>query len=526
MNNLKLKKQYVFVLLANLLFLMVCTSKAESKKVKGSDQDDYYQEQYRPQFHFSPKFGWMNDPNGMVYYNGEYHLFFQYTPHAAIPDFPKMHWGHAVSTDLVRWKELLPAIAPDEHGAIFSGSAVVDQSNTAGFQSGNEKTLISIFTYSPANGVQSQGIAYSNDRGRTWVKYKNNPVLQNQGIADFRDPKVFWYVKGQKWILTLAVKDHVELYSSPNLIDWTFESNFGVGTGAHGGVWECPDLFRLKVEGTDQEKWVLLVNINPGGPNGGSANQYFVGEFDGKVFHNESPSPVARWMDYGKDNYAGVTWSGIPQADGRRLLIGWMSNWQYAQNVPTTVWRGAMTLPRELKLKKLPSGEIVLNGYPTSEFENYGPKWNDLQSQSPKIAAGSLATFILGNADAFDYSVELDLSTAKQATIQLANSKNEVFDIVLDKAKQQVRINRNQSGETAFSNEFPVDIVAPAQINEKVSLRLVIDQASVELFMDGGLLEMTNIVFPKEIYNQVHIKSDQVIPVISSKVRNLKSIWR
>ncbi|MBV5349037.1 GH32 C-terminal domain-containing protein, partial [bacterium] len=253
------------------------------------------------------------------------------------------------------------------------------------------------------------------------------------------------------------------------------------------------------------------------------ATQYFVGEFDGKVFHNESPSPEARWMDYGKDNYAGVSWSGVPQTDGRRLLIGWMSNWQYASKVPTPVWRGAMTLPRELTLKKLPSGEIVLNGYPTSEFDNYGPKWNDLQAQATKFAAGSPASFSLGAADAFDYSVELDLSAANQATIQLANSKNEVFDIVLDKTKQQVRINRNQSGETSFSKEFPVDIVAPANINDKVSIRLVIDQASIELFMDGGLLEMTNIVYPKEIYNQVIIKSDQEITVINSKIRNLTS---
>ena len=268
------------------------------------------------------------------------------------------------------------------------------------------------------------------------------------------------------------------------------------------------------------------MSINPGAPNGGSATQYFVGEFDGKVFHNESPNPAPRWMDYGKDNYAGVSWSGIPAADGRRLLIGWMSNWQYANKIPTTVWRGAMTLPRELKLQKLESGEIALSGYPTAEFENYGTPWSNLQSEAKKLSAGTGSSFDLGSADAFDYSVELDFLSVSQATIQLSNSKNEVFDIVLDKAKQQVRINRSQSGETSFSTDFAVDIVAPAQLNEKVSLRLVIDQASVELFLNGGLLEMTNTVFPKEIYNKVNIKSDRKIKITESKVRKLASIWR
>ena len=326
--------------------------------------------------------------------------------------------------------------------------------------------------------------------------------------------------------MTLATLDCITFFSSPDLKNWTKESEFGKGVGGHGGVWECPDLFPLKVDGTGDEKWVLLVSINPGGPNGGSATQYFVGNFKGKVFQNENKSAEPRWIDYGKDNYAGVTWSGIPKADGRRIFLGWMSNWQYAGIVPSTMWRGATTLPRELKLVKLSNEKFVLKGYPTSEFENFGGKWESLQKQLQKYPGGSSASFHLGKADAFDYTVELDLSASQLATIQLSNSKNEMFDIILDKAKQQVRINRNQSGETSFSKEFPVDIVAPTTIKDKVSLRLVIDQSSVELFMDGGLLEMTNIVYPKEIYNKVTIKSDQEISVINSKVRKLTSIWR
>jgi fructan beta-fructosidase len=251
-----------------------------------------------------------------------------------------------------------------------------------------------------------------------------------------------------------------------------------------------------------------------------------VGDFNGKVFTNEGKSPEARWVDYGKDNYAGVTWSGIPEADGRRIFLGWMSNWQYAGIVPSTVWRGATTLPRELKLVKLSDEEYALKGYPTSEFENYGGKWETLQKQLQKYPGGASASFPLGKADAFDYSVELDMSASKLATIQLSNSKNEMFDIILDKTNQQCLINRKQSGKTAFSADFPSDIKAPYTIKDKVQLRLVIDQSSVELFMDGGLLEMTNIVYPEEIYNHVTIKSDQEITVINSEVRKLTSIWR
>jgi fructan beta-fructosidase len=525
-----MKRYHIIIFLIGIL-CQSCINKGNKNQQTNNSVVGYYTEPYRPQIHFSPEAHWINDPNGMVFSNGQYHLFYQYYPDSSV--WGPMHWGHAVSKDLIHWKHLPVALYPDSLGCIFSGSAVADVNNTSGFGKDGKGPLVAIFTYhdfkgekAHTNTFQTQGIAYSNDEGLTWTKYDHNPVIQNPGIHDFRDPKVMWHEASKKWILTLATLKTVTFFSSPDLKNWTRESEFGEGAGKHGAAWECPDLFRLKVDGTDQEKWVLIVNINPGGPNGGSATQYFVGEFDGKVFHNESPSAEARWMDYGKDNYAGVTWSGILQTDGRRLLIGWMSNWQYARNVPTMVWRGAMTLPRELKLKKLPSGEIVLNGCPTSEFDNYGPKWNDLQSQVQKVAAGSPASFTLGAADAFDYSVELDLSTANHVTVQLANGKNEVFDVIMDKARQQVRINRNQSGETLFSKEFPVDIVAPATIKDKVSLRLVIDQASVELFMDGGLLEMTNIVYPKEIYTQINIKSDQEITVISSKVRNLASIWR
>ena len=316
-------------------------------------------EQYRPAFHFTPKEKWMNDPNGMVYYQGEYHLFYQYYPDDNV--WGPMHWGHAVSKDMIHWEHLPIALYPDKLGYIFSGSCVIDWNNTTGFGSKENPPMVAIFTYHDPEGeknktidFQTQGIAYSLDKGRTWTKYEGNPVIPNPGIKDFRDPKVIWHQDTQKWVMSLAVKDHISFYSSKDLKSWKLESDFGEKAGAHGGVWECPDLFPLKDQ-NGNEKWVLLVSINPNGPQGGSATQYFVGDFDGKTFTPNHDK--IKWIDYGADNYAGVTFSDIPAEDGRRLFIGWMSNWQYAQVVPTYTWRSAMTIPRELTLKKI--GQII-----------------------------------------------------------------------------------------------------------------------------------------------------------------------
>jgi len=522
------KTIHLSVFLIGILFLSCSTNSPQQKT--NNDKQKKYSELYRPQIHFTPQAKWMNDPNGMVFFEGEYHLFYQYYPDSTV--WGPMHWGHAVSKDLIHWDHLPVALYPDSLGYIFSGSAVADQNNTSGFGKDGKVPLVAIFTYHNAklektgrNDYQNQGIAYSLDQGRTWKKYSENPVLKNPGIRDFRDPKVSWHEPSKKWIMTLATLDCISFYSSPDLKTWTKESEFGKGIGGHGGVWECPDLFPIKVEGTDLEKWVLLVSINPGGPNGGSATQYFVGNFDGKVFTNERKNREPRWIDCGKDNYAGVTWSGIPKTDGRRLFLGWMSNWQYATVVPTQVWRSAMTLPRELKLVQVAAEEFAVKGYPTSEFENCGAKWEDLITNHLQYQTVQVASFSLGKADAFDYSVELDLTASGLTTIQLSNTFNETFDILLDKAGQQCRINRKHSGEISFKPEFQEDSQIPVNLGDNVKIRMVIDQASIELFLDGGLVEITNIVFPKEIYNQVNIKSDQKFTVFNSKVRKLSSIW-
>ena len=279
---------------------------------------------WRQRYHFTPPVSWMNDPNGMVFYDGEYHLFYQHNPLGA--EWGNMSWGHAISTDLMHWKQLNVALMPDHLGDIFSGCAVIDKNNTAGF---GKDAMVAIYT--SAGKVQSQSIAYSTDKGRTFTKYSANPVITNPGIADFRDPKVFWHNESNQWIMSLATKQTITFYGSANLKSWTRLSEFGDGIGSHGGVWECPDLVPLDYNG--KTKWVLVVSINPGGPNGGSATQYFIGDFDGKTFRADA-LPYPLWMDYGRDNYAGVTWSNIPENDGRKIFMGWMSNWDYANNVP------------------------------------------------------------------------------------------------------------------------------------------------------------------------------------------------
>lgn len=333
------------------------------KELKMSDSFDMTnKETFRPVYHHTPAYGWMNDPNGMFYKDGVYHLYFQYNPYGSV--WGNMHWGHSTSTDLAHWKYEGCAIVPDAWGAIFSGSCVVDHENTAGF---GKDAIVAFYTSAkstPWGDVQAESMAYSLDNGKTFTKYEGNPIVTSTE-KDFRDPKVFWYAPGKHWCMILAVGQHMEIYSSANLKDWKKESEFGAMQGAHGGVWECPDLVELPVEGTREKKWVLICNLNPGGPFGGSAAQYFIGSFDGKKFVNEFPTQT-KWMDWGKDNYATVTWNNAPE--GRCVALGWMSNWQYANNVPTRQYRSANTIARDLTIYR-EGGELYLKSTPSPEIK-------------------------------------------------------------------------------------------------------------------------------------------------------------
>ncbi len=475
-----------------LSFLGVNESILGIKEIKQSNEFEFeYNEKYRPQFHFSPEYGWMNDPNGMVYLDGEYHLFYQYNPYGSM--WGNMHWGHAVSTDLNSWTYLPTAIAPDSLGAIFSGSAVIDVNNTAGF---GKNAMVAIYT--SAGRVQSQSIAYSTDKGRTFTKYEGNPVIPNPGIPDFRDPKVFWHNESNQWIMSLATKQTITFYGSANLKSWTRLSEFGDGIGSHGGVWECPDLVSLDYNG--KTKWVLLVSINPGGPNGGSATQYFIGDFDGKTFRADA-LPYPLWMDYGRDNYAGVTWSNIPENDGRKIFMGWMSNWDYANNVPTKNFRSAMTVARELKIAN--NGKhLVVSNYPVSETKTL----RALESAKKDVVVEKevvLSNLLDKNKGTYEIEMTLKPQNAGIFGFILQNSKNEELEFRFDMTTGFFSIHRHKSGLVDFEGRFAAGMNAPLVKKDAYKVRVLVDKASAEIFINEGELALTSIFFPTEVMNKL-----------------------
>ena len=482
-------------------------------QIKPSDTFELnYDEPYRPYYHFTPEYGWMNDPNGMVYHNGEYHLFYQYNPYGA--RWGNMHWGHAVSEDMMHWKHLPIALAPDPLGAIFSGSAVVDKDNTAGFGKG---AIVAFYT--SAGEQQTQSIAYSLDNGRTFTKYEHNPVIANPNIADFRDPKVFWYAPQRKWIMSLATSQTITFYASKNLKEWERLSEFGQNIGAHTGVWECPDLFPLSYEG--KTKWVLFVSINPGGPNGGNATQYFIGDFDGTTFTPEA-LPYPLWIDYGRDNYAGVTWSNIPESDGRRLFLGWMNNWDYGNSVPTKNFRSAMTLPRELRLQHNGS-HLVVASFPVKEV-------GDEQDNHPiimnKLAENPLPIGADFYNNGYVVSFTVKLNALKSFRFALQNNKGEKIVYYFDTEEKNFVVDRRKSGLTDFSNNFadPL-IVAPLIPKKSYTIHLWVDKASVEAFVNGGEVVQTNTVFPTEPYNQLwfDLRGNTVVSVENITLYKIKN---
>ena len=435
--------------------------------------DTANREKYRPVYHHTPAWGWMNDPNGMFYKDGVWHLYFQHNPYGS--QWENMTWGHSTSTDLLHWTFQGDPVEADAWGTIFSGSAVVDHNNTSGFGKG---AVVAMYTSAGEN--QTQSIAYSNDNGQTFTKYAGNPVLTSN-TPDYRDPHVFWNEDIKRWNMIMAEGQHMDIYSSADLKEWKLESQFGAEYGNHGGVWECPDLMKMKVRGTDQYKWMLLCNINPGGPFGGSATQYFVGQFDGHKFTCESAPEVTKWMDYGKDHYATVTFDNAP--DGRRVAMAWMSNWQYANQVPTMQFRSANSVPRDLDL-----------------YEYEGQTYCGV-TPSPELAAArsKKATKTLTDA------CEMVVTLKGNATITLSNDKGEQVVMTYDEKSRTFAMDRTKSGQKDFSDDFAALTVAP--VHGKMSqLRLFIDRSSIEAFDADGKMAMTNLVFPTKPYNKVLVK--------------------
>ena len=429
-------------------------------------------EKFRPAYHHSPVYGWMNDPNGLFYKDGVWHLYYQWNPYGS--QWENMTWGHSTSTDGLHWTPQPTAIEADALGAIFSGCCVVDKNNTAGFGNG---AIVAYYT--SAGARQTQSMAYSVDGGQTFTKYAGNPVIVSD-VPDFRDPHIFWNEEAGFWNMVLASGQEMSIYSSKDLKQWKHESNFGLTYGNHGGVWECPDLMKLPVDGTGEQKWMLICNINPGGPFGGSATQYFIGQFDGHQFVCEDQPEETKWMDYGKDHYATVTFDNAP--DGRRVAIAWMSNWQYANQVPTMQFRSTNSILRDLSLYQY-EGETYCAVRPAKEMD---------AARGKKIARPT-------------DRCEIVVTLKGDARITLSNGSKERVVLDYDADMASLDFDRRHSGQCSFSDAFPTVVTAPVHGSLR-TLRIFIDKSSIEVFDADGRLSMTNLVFPSSPYSRISVK--------------------
>jgi fructan beta-fructosidase len=466
---------------------------------------DLYREPFRPQYHYSPPCRWINDPNGLVYFDGEYHLFYQFHPDGLT--WGPMHWGHAVSADLIHWETLPIALYPDKHGTIFSGSAVIDHNNTAGF---GRDAMVAIYSYH----TQTQGVAYSLDRGRTWTKYAGNPVI-GALAKDFRDPKVFWHDQSGQWIMVIAAGNQVRFFTSPNLLNWTSTGSFAGGHVAT--VWEVPDLFPLEIEG--QTRWVLLVSVNALAPAGGSGTQYFIGDFDGRTFTSDDPATTL-WLDYGPDNYAGTTWNNEP--NNKRIFIGWMNNWQYAERVPTSPWRGAMTIPREFMLVRTLKG-IRLAQTPVASVEQLRKligTWDDLS-----VSGELLRHEVHGRT--LEIIADFEPGTARRFGIDVHRGVEGRTRIVYNMAQSQLLISRSTRTENVEIAGFTPAFGAPIDIeNNILRLRILVDESSVEVFASEGAFSMTSQTFVNPQNNGIALFADGgTVKVSHLKIYALADVW-
>ena len=496
------------------------------------DAEVTFQEKYRPQFHYTPLINWMNDPNGLVYFDGQYHLFHQYNPFGNTWGF--MSWGHAVSEDLVHW-EHRPVAIPygiEEDEAIFSGSAVVDHENTSGFGGGDTPPMVAIYTshYTRGDGTtwQAQSLAYSTDGGDTFTKYEGNPVLEYDD-PDFRDPNVVWMEDMQQWLMVVALPTQfkVQFYASDNLIDWEYLSDFGPA-GAIGGIWECPDLFLLPVDGDpDNSKWVLHVDLNPGSVAGGSGSQYFIGEWNGTQFVPEKPTGGEEplWVDYGTDYYAAISWNNIPEEDGRRLWVGWMNNWDYANEIPTDPWRSMQSIPRSIHLETK-DGEIQMVQRPVDELQVLRNNHIQLQNRVVEDEQQTLAGDGI-SGKAYEMVVDVDPGNADRFGFTLHAGENEETIIEYDSAEERVIFDRTNSGEVDFNDRFANRFDAPVSpVDGVVRFHFFVDWSSVELFINDGSTVFSTRIFPDPASEGITVYSEGgEAEILNLDFWELSSIW-
>ncbi|OYP63077.1 2,6-beta-D-fructofuranosidase [Prevotella sp. P3-122] len=443
-------------------------------------------EKHRPLYHHTPQYGWMNDPNGMFYKDGVWHLCYQFNPYGS--QWENLSWGHSTSTDLINWKTEPTALEPDALGMMFSGCCVVDKNNTAGF---GKDAIVALYT--TAGARQTQSLAYSTDGGKTFTKYADNPIITSN-VPDFRDPHVFWNAEAGFWNMILAAGQQMSIYSSKDLKEWKHESDFGAEYGNHVGVWECPDLMKMNVKGTNKDKWTLICNINPGGPFGGSATQYFIGQFDGHKFTCEDEPSETKWMDYGKDHYATITFDNAPE--GRHVGIAWMSNWQYANQVPTKQYRSANSIVRDFGLFEY-KGETYCSITPAKEM---------LAARGARVSQPTEAC-------------EIVVTVKGDAQITLRNAKGERVVMTYDDEEETFDMDRRRSGNISFSDAFPVATSSPTYGKVR-QLRIFVDRCSVEAFDGDGKMCMTNLVFPSTPYDKIIVKGKAKAAIYKIKTQN------
>lgn len=471
-------------------------------------------EKYRPLYHHTPLYGWMNDPNGMVYKDGKWHLYYQWNPYGS--KWQNMTWGHSVSDDLVNWTQLPAAIEPDALGAIFSGSAAVDHGNTAGF---GEDAIVAMYT--SAGHSQMQSIAGSTDGGTTYRIYEGNPVITMDTEA--RDPKIFFNEKTGEWnmVLAHALNHGILFFTSPDLKTWTLNDEFAK-EGATGGVWECPDLFELEIDG--KKKWVLIVNLNPGGPFGGSATQYFIGDFDGKTFTADTDADggiATKWMDFGKDHYATVTWSDAP--DNRRVALGWMSNWEYANDVPTMQFRSANTVPRDLYLFNGPDGDTYLASAPSPELLKIRGKVTAGSGRFSTSASGKNFNLPKSHDGACEITATIEAKKGAKVNLTLSNKDGEKVVITYNESDHTLSFDRMHGTFESIHHDFPAITVAPTfETDGRVKLDIFVDRSSIEVFANDGKSVMTNLVFPEAPFTTLSVSGTGTASVTDLKVYEIK----
>lgn len=505
---------------------------ATRREEQGGDRSSppHYRERHRPGFHFTPPENWINDPNGLIFHNGRFHLFYQYNPYDKV--WGSMHWGHAVSDDLLHWRHRPVALYadPDNLGFVFSGCIVVDRANVSGFGTRRRPPLVAIFTHHSKYDVQAQSLAFSLDDGETWRMYEGNPVIPNPGLTDFRDPKVIWDKGMGRWVMVLAGGDRIYFYASPDLKNWTSLSEFNCPAEPGTGVWECPDLFEATVRDTGETRWVLLVSVHPGGPNGGSASRYHIGRFDGNGFTPDNGK--SHWMDFGPDQYAANSWTVETKDEKRQIVIGWMNNWDYANNLPTAPWRGAMTIPREVGLTRTPAG-IRLISNPVRELHSLRRR-KLIELRNVSVGKG------LGPAvwEDMPEMLDLELALARESIedcrweIRMFNEQGDALIIEFDCGGGIVAVNRDDASHGMDSHSgFRRKITAPlsAYSDRQLELRLLKDRSSIELFCDGGISLLTVNYFVRQPLDLMAINSCGTGSSLSIKtvlIHELTDVWR